>query len=56
MTKPRYVYNWKWDFWAHNGGAIGYLFSNGWRYCFVEPDGDREVLMVFTLPVVARLP
>lgn len=56
MTKPRFVYNWKWAFWAQDGGPIGYLFNNGWRYCFIEPDDGRELFTVFALPVVTRLP
>jgi len=46
-TKPHYVYNWTWKFWANNGGPIGYEWGQtytglGWRYCWIEPNATKD--------------
>ena len=51
MNKPHYKWNATWNFWAKDGGPIGYFWTGtGWRYCWIEPEPDgSELFMWFDL-------
>ena len=55
-TKPHYIWNHTWKFWAKNGGPIGYIWKDGrWDYCWIEPEPEPDgTVMLMGFPSYRR--